>query len=44
MMVIITIMKLREEVKYYFADFVRKGGGIPQIRNPFFAENFIPPK
>ena len=28
---------LREAVKYYFADFVRKGGGVPpQIRNLFF--------
>ena len=29
---------LREGVKYYFADFVRKGGegGTPQIRNLFF--------
>ena len=34
---------LREAVKYYFADFVRKGGGgsTPQIRNPLFAENFV---
>ena len=33
-------MQLREGVKYYFADFVRKGGGggTPQIRNPLFAE------
>ena len=40
-------------VEYYFADFVRKGGGggTPQIRNPLFAENFfrkggegVPPK
>jgi len=31
---------IRERVKYYFADFVRKGGGggYPQIRNPLFAE------
>ena len=29
---------LREGVKYYFADFVRKGGGTPQLRNPLFAE------
>ena len=31
---------LREDFKYYFADFVRKrgGGGTPQIRNPLFAE------
>ena len=31
---------LRGAVKYYFADFVRKGGrGVPpQIRNPLFAE------
>ena len=31
---------LREPFKYYFADFVRKGGGggcTPQIRNSFFA-------
>ena len=35
-------MFLREAVKYYFADFVRKGGGgTPQIRNPLFAENFV---
>ena len=34
---------LREDFKYYFADFVRKGGrgGTPQIRNPLFAENFV---
>ena len=34
---------LREPVKYYFADFVRKGGGggTPQIRNPLFAEKKI---
>ena len=34
---------LRGEVKYYFADFVPKGGGrgYPQIRNPLFAENFV---
>ena len=33
-------MSIREGVKYYFADFVRKGGGggTPQIRNPLFAE------
>ena len=31
---------IRGAVKYYFADFVRKGGGggTPQIRNPHFAE------
>ena len=30
---------LREDFKYYFADFVRKGGGgTPKIRNPLFAE------
>ena len=30
---------LRGDFKYYFADFVRKGGGgTPQIRNPLFAE------
>ena len=30
---------IREGVKYYFADFIRKGGGgTPQIRNPLFAE------
>ena len=30
------------DVKYYFADFVCKGGGgTPQIRNPLFAENFV---
>ena len=30
-------------VKYYFADFVRKGGGggTPQIRTPLFAEDFV---
>ena len=28
---------IREDIKYYFADFVRKGGGgTPKIRNPFF--------
>ena len=33
---------VRERVKYYFADFVRKGGGgTPQIRNPLFAEKKI---
>ena len=34
---------LRERVKYYFADFVRSGGGggTPQIRNPLFAEKKI---
>ena len=34
---------LREDFKYYFADFVRKGGGggTLQIRNPLFAENNI---
>ena len=33
----------REDIKYYFADFVRKGGGggTPQIRNPLFAESFV---
>ena len=32
------LRKLREPFKYYFADFVRKGGGgTPQIRNSFFA-------
>ena len=32
-------LNLRGEVKYYFADFVRKGGGgTPQIRNSFFAK------
>ena len=30
---------LREDFKYYFADFVRKGGGgTPQIRKSLFAE------
>ena len=31
---------IREPFKYYFADFVRKGGGggTPQIRNSFFAQ------
>ena len=34
--------RLREPVKYYFADFVRKGGGgTPQIRNFFFARKKI---
>ena len=36
--------EVREAVKYYFADFVRKrggGGNTPQIRNPLFAEIFI---
>ena len=33
---------IRGNFKYYFADFVRKGGGgTPQIRNSFFAENFV---
>ena len=32
---------LRGAVKYYFANFVRKGGGTPQIRNPLFAEKKI---
>ena len=34
---------IRENFKYYFADYVRKGGegGTPQIRNPLFAENFV---
>ena len=34
---------LREPFKYFFADFVRKGGGggTPQICNPIFAENFV---
>ena len=35
---------LKEPVKYYFAGIVRKGGcggGTPQIRNSFFAENFV---
>ena len=36
---------LREDIKYYFADFVRKGGrgggGYPQFRNPLFAEIFF---
>ena len=33
------IMEVREGVQYYFADFVRKGGGgTPQIRNWFFAK------
>ena len=32
-------MRLWEDFKYYFANFVRKrGGGAPQIRNPLFAE------
>ena len=35
---------VREAVKYYFADFVRKGGGgsTPHIRNPLFAEEKNP--
>ena len=34
---------LGEDFKYYFADFVRKGGGrgSPQIRNSLFAKNFV---
>ena len=37
--IVIIISILREDFKYYFADFVRKGGGgTPQIRNPIFAE------
>ena len=34
---------VREDFKYYFADFVRKGGegGTLQIRNPLFAKNFV---
>ena len=33
---------IRGAFKYYFADFVRKGGGgTPKIRNPLFAENFV---
>ena len=34
---------LREDFKYYFADFVRKrgGGGTPQIRKSLFAEKKI---
>ena len=35
------ITELREGVKYYFADFVRKGGGYPPIGNSLFAENFV---
>ena len=33
-------MCVREDFKYYFADFVRKrgGGGTPQIRKSLFAE------
>ena len=36
-------ISIRENFKYYFADFVRKGGGggTPQIRNSLFAENFV---
>ena len=36
-------MSIREDIKYYFGDFVRKGeeGGTPQTRNPLFAENFV---
>ena len=38
-----TLLALREPFKYYFADFVRKGGGggTPQIRNPLFAKEKI---
>ena len=34
---------ISEDIKYYFADFVRKGGGrgTPQIHNSLFAENFV---
>ena len=33
---------IREDVKYYFADFVRKGGeGIPQLGNLFFDQNHV---
>ena len=33
---------LREDIKYYFADFVCKGeGGYPQIRNSFLAKNVV---
>ena len=40
---IILTHAFREGVKYYFADFVRKGGGggTPQIRNSLFAEYFV---
>ena len=31
---------IREDFKYYFADFVRRGGGTLQIRNPLFAGFF----
>ena len=35
------INRIREAFKYYFADFVRKGGGsTPPIRAPLSAENF----
>ena len=34
------MVMIREVFKYYFADFVRKGG-TPQIRNSLFAENFV---
>ena len=36
-------MQVREDFKYYFADFVRKrgGGGTPQIRKSLFAEKKI---
>ena len=35
-------ISLRDAVKYYFVDFVRKGGrGTPQICSSFFAENFV---
>ena len=33
---------LRGDFKYYFADFVRRGGGgTPQIRYPIFAKMFF---
>ena len=38
----ILVGNVREASKYYFADFVRKGGGgTPQIRKSLFAEKKI---
>ena len=39
--VLFHLYSVREDVKYYFANFVRKGGGSTlQIHNPFFSENW----
>ena len=38
--VVVIVMRIRGDFKYYFAGFVRKGGGDPQIRNPLFTEFF----